>query len=40
VKAVYSVRCYAGDGSMIGSILENNFGKPLTKREAKNLASW
>ena len=37
---VYSVRCFAGDGSMMGSILEDNFGKPLTKRTASNLANF
>jgi len=40
MKPTYSVRCYAADGSMMGSILENNFGHPLTKREAKNLAKF
>ena len=33
----FSVRCYAGDGSMIGSVLEDNFGNPLTRRMAKSI---
>ena len=37
---VYSVRCFAGDGSMIGSILENDFNKPLTRREANALCNF
>lgn len=37
---IYSVRCYAGDGSMMGSILENNFNRPLTRREANALCTF
>ena len=36
----YSVRCYAGDGSMMGSILENCFGSPLTRSEANALCKF
>ena len=36
----YAVRCYAGDGSIMGSILENDFGRPLTKREANRLCDF
>ena len=36
----FSVRCFAGEGSMIGSVLENDFGRPLTKREATKLCNF
>lgn len=35
----YIVRCLAG-GCVIGGCLENNFGEPLTKREANQLAKF
>jgi len=38
-KMVFIVRCVAG-GSVIGGCLENQYGEPLTKREANALAEF